>query len=79
MQLGDAVTLPRIHHQWLPDKIVHDRYAISPDTRDRLRTLGYKDILESKNGIGDANSILIERNSIFGIKDPRADGAAVGY
>ena len=79
MQLGDAVTLPRIHHQWLPDQIVHDSFAISPDTRHRLNALGHKNIVESKNGIGDANSILVQGKAIFGIKDPRAEGAAVGY
>ena len=79
MQLGDAVTLPRIHHQWLPDKITHDSYAISSDTRARLKALGHKNIVESKNGIGDANSILVQGKAIFGIKDPRAEGAAVGY
>ena len=79
MQLGDAVTLPRIHHQWLPDQIVHDSFAISPDTRHRLNALGHKNIVESKNGIGDANSILVQGEAIFGIKDPRAEGAAVGY
>ena len=79
MQLGDAVTLPRIHHQWLPDQIIHDKYAISSDTRNRLSALGHKNIVESKSGIGDANSILVRGKAIFGVKDPRAEGAAVGY
>ena len=79
MSIGDAVSLPRFHHQWLPDRILHDAFAISPDTRVKLTEMGHKNIVQSSRGIGDANSILYRDGTMRGIKDPRGDGAAVGF
>ncbi len=33
----EAVDAPRLHHQWLPDEIVAEPYALSPDTRALLK------------------------------------------
>ncbi len=81
MDIDDAVSLPRVHHQWQPDAIFHDKYAISPDTREKLEAMGHVNIEESRygRGIGDANSILYRDGVISGIKDPRAEGGAIGY
>ena len=38
----EAVDAPRLHHQWLPDTIYAERYALSPDTRSALEDLGYR-------------------------------------
>jgi gamma-glutamyltranspeptidase/glutathione hydrolase len=45
MQLQEAVDAPRLHHQWLPDKIYAEPFALSPDTTKLLRDMGY-DIVE---------------------------------
>ncbi len=37
----DAVDAPRIHHQWLPDVLYAEPYALSPDTQALLRGMGY--------------------------------------
>jgi gamma-glutamyltranspeptidase/glutathione hydrolase len=37
-----AVDAPRIHHQWLPDVIAAEPYALSADTKAALTTMGYK-------------------------------------
>jgi len=81
MSIEDAVSLPRFHHQWKPDVIVHDRFAISPDTRSKLEAMGHKEFRELKfsPGIGDANSVLYRDGLLQGIKDPRSEGVAVGY
>ena len=79
MGIGDAVSLPRFHHQWLPDRILHDAFAISPDTRVKLNEMGHRNIVQSSRGIGDANSILYRDGTMRGIKDPRGDGAAIGF
>ncbi len=81
MAIDDAVSLPRFHHQWKPDAIRHDRFAVSPDTRQQLVRMGHRNITESRwgRGIGDANSILYSEGVIHGIKDPRNEGAAVGF
>ncbi len=36
-----AVDAPRIHHQWLPDVVDAEPYAISPDTLRLLQGMGY--------------------------------------
>ena len=38
----EAVDAPRFHHQWLPDQIFAEPYALSPDTRKLLEDMGYK-------------------------------------
>jgi gamma-glutamyltranspeptidase/glutathione hydrolase len=41
MQPQEAVDAPRIHHQWLPDKIFAEPFALSPDTAKLLQAMGY--------------------------------------
>jgi gamma-glutamyltranspeptidase/glutathione hydrolase len=38
----EAVDAPRFHQQWLPDEIVAEPYALSPDTQALLQTMGYR-------------------------------------
>lgn len=81
MPIDDAVSLPRFHHQWQPNRIFYDGYAFSPDTVKALEAKGHQNINKARfgRGIGDANSILIKDGVIAGIKDPRGEGVAVGY
>ena len=37
----EAVDAPRLHHQWLPDQVFVERFALSADTKERLAALGY--------------------------------------
>jgi gamma-glutamyltranspeptidase / glutathione hydrolase len=41
MNAQEAVDAPRYHHQWLPDEIDVERFALSPDTETLLRQMGY--------------------------------------
>ena len=43
MTVQEAVDAPRIHHQWLPDTIYAERFALSPDTRALLEAMGIQD------------------------------------
>ena len=81
MDIEDAVSLPRFHHQWEPDMIMYGPYAITPDALANLKKMGYKDMRAIRwgRGIGDANSILLKDGVMNGMKDPRNAGAAVGY
>lgn len=38
----EAVDAPRLHHQWLPDAIVAEPFALSPDTQSLLQAMGYR-------------------------------------
>ncbi|MFM2481229.1 gamma-glutamyltransferase [Celerinatantimonas sp. YJH-8] len=37
----EAVNAPRIHHQWLPDKVFYESRGLSPDTVHLLKAQGY--------------------------------------
>jgi len=77
MNIAEAVSAPRIHHQWLPDEIrIED--GISYDTANALRLRGHK--LRKKSVMGSANSVLRIDAGFLGAADPRSRGAlALGY
>ncbi len=41
MDIQSAVDAPRFHHQWLPDTIYAEPYALSADTEAKLKADGY--------------------------------------
>lgn len=41
MTVQEAIDAPRIHHQFLPDRVQLERFALSPDTRALLEQRGY--------------------------------------
>jgi gamma-glutamyltranspeptidase / glutathione hydrolase len=77
MQIGDAVSAPRLHHQWWPDEVVLEPY-FPPEKVDALVALGHRVRLGSL--FGSAHSIAIGRDTLSGAADLRARGAsAAGY
>jgi gamma-glutamyltranspeptidase/glutathione hydrolase len=42
MTLQEAIDAPRIHHQWLPDTLAAEPYALSADTTAALTRMGYR-------------------------------------
>ena len=82
MDLSDAVSSPRFHHQWLPDRVMHERFAFSPDTKAELMAKGHKQFIAIPafygSGIGDANSVMQNEQGVYGMADPRNAGAAMG-
>ncbi len=79
MNLGDAVSLPRFHHQWKPNMILMEPYVFSPDTKQKLEDMGHTGFRPTRFRLGDANSILYKDGLMHGMKDPRGDGIAVGF
>jgi gamma-glutamyltranspeptidase/glutathione hydrolase len=82
MNLSDAVASPRFHHQWQPDRVIHEEFAFSPDTRARLVEMGHTNLNAIPaflgRGIGDANSTMRVDDGYVGKSDPRNVGGAVG-
>ncbi|MCH7783709.1 gamma-glutamyltransferase [candidate division KSB1 bacterium] len=79
MSIREAVTAPRFHHQWMPDRIDHEEKAFTDITIAKLEALGHT--LRTR-GIGDAHGIIIdpENGWFFGGADPRSRSSAVaGY
>lgn len=56
MNAQQVVDAGRIHHQWLPDRILYERYAFSPDTLTILEARGHS--LEETDAIGAAQVII---------------------
>ena len=92
MNMQEAIDAPRIHHQWQPQKVVMEPYALSPDTLKLLETMGHNVQLDMNWPIwGQAAGILIGGRSVGEIQegigtrlngaiDSRSRaGAAVGY
>jgi gamma-glutamyltranspeptidase/glutathione hydrolase len=75
----DAVDSPRLHHQWLPDRVqleaaAQDRH---PALADALRRLGHTVDLRPRQG--DAHSIFVTpAGEQIGVADRRRSGAAAG-
>ena len=42
MPLAEAVAAPRFHHQYLPDEILYEPAALSPEVRDSLESMGHR-------------------------------------
>ncbi|KXK57878.1 MAG: gamma-glutamyltransferase, partial [Chlorobi bacterium OLB7] len=51
MDLAAAGNAPRIHHQWLPDTLFHERGAFTAGAADSLRAMGHR-LVGAANGIG---------------------------
>ena len=77
MPIAEAVSAPRLHHQWQPDEVVAEP-DFPPDQLDALRTRGHT-IVMTRPGTS-ANSIEITPAGYVGAADTRTRGAlAAGY
>ncbi len=81
MDVQQAVDAPRYHHQYLPDTVYLEPYALSPDTVAILKGEGYTITQQAKTW-GSAEAIERDPASgvLYGANDSRAPaGAAMGY
>lgn len=78
MNIQQAVSAPRFHHQWLPDLLYVEEYGISPDTKRILADYGHE--LSVIENIGRVHSVYINEKGLkYGVPDPRGDGHTEGY
>jgi gamma-glutamyltranspeptidase/glutathione hydrolase len=54
MTIQEAIDAPRIHEQYLPDKVQLERFALSPDTRHLLEQRGYNFVDGQYWGVAEA-------------------------
>ena len=92
MTMQEAIDAPRIHHQWLPDEVLTEPYALSTDTLGKLAKMGYDVHLDADWPVwGYGAGILVGGKNLAeiqkgggarynGAMDSRAvAGASVGY
>ena len=72
MNIAEASSVPRIHHQWYPDVLNVER-GISRDTLRLLQQKGHQ--LKDSTVLGSTQSILIDEGVFEGASDPRQPGA----
>ena len=73
---GSMVSLPRFHHQYLPDQIFFEEAALDAETRADLQALGHR--LEPADQYGNMQVVVWDRtgNRLTAASDPRGEGAA---
>jgi gamma-glutamyltranspeptidase/glutathione hydrolase len=76
MNVQDAADSPRIHHQWMPDRISLER-EFPPATVSQLKARGHK--IKKRGPIGEVAAIQKEGEWLAGGVDSRMEGAAKGY
>lgn len=78
MDVGAAVSVPRIHHQWLPDELRVEPWGMDALTLQDLRRRGHK--IKETQPWGNANAIAVTADgNLEGAADPRGEGAPRGY
>jgi gamma-glutamyltranspeptidase/glutathione hydrolase len=80
MPIDKAIEAMKIHHQWMPDKLIYEYDLMSPDTQKALAQMGH--LMSGRNSLGRLMGILVseEMNVYIGASDSSSpDGAAVGY
>jgi len=58
MTLQEAIDAPRFHHQWLPDTLAGEPFAVSADTRLALTRMGYKVVPLPPWGSGNSAAVI---------------------
>ena len=78
MDVVRAVGAGRIHHQYLPDQVMVDRYGLEPATERALAGFGH--FIRRVDTWGDAEAVLVDPASglRYAGSDPRNEGAPAG-
>ena len=82
MNISDAISGKRIHHQWMPDTTLFEEGLIPADSLQSYEKMGHETKTDYDMKLGEAMGIVInrQRNTLFGASDPRSpDGLAIGY
>ena len=73
--LQAAVSRPRLHHQWLPDRLRAERDALSPETRQVLERRGHE--IELWGTAAKVNVVQgLADGTVAAAADPRGPGVA---
>lgn len=80
MSLRDAVEFPRIHHQFMPDRVDVEPAALVFDVAEKLRAFGHT-INPKMRSQGNVHAVMVEEGTGWwlGWSDGRRGGHAVGY
>ncbi|MEM9006323.1 MAG: gamma-glutamyltransferase [Cyanobacteria bacterium P01_F01_bin.86] len=78
MSAHQAIASPRIHHQWLPDRLSLEEHSSLNAAIAPLEKKGHR--LRLRSAWGNGNLIYLRPDGMLeGAADPRGEGTAVGY
>ncbi|MBE9034705.1 gamma-glutamyltransferase [aff. Roholtiella sp. LEGE 12411] len=78
MDVGAAISVPRIHHQWLPDEFRSESWSLDALTLQELRRRGHN--IKETTPWGNANAIAVTTDgTLEGAADPRGEGSPRGW
>ncbi|NNE02675.1 MAG: gamma-glutamyltransferase [Eudoraea sp.] len=80
MPIHKAIEAMKIHHQWMPDKLIYENDLLSPDTQKELKNMGHN--INGRYRLGRLMGIISspDLNIYIGASDSSSpDGAAIGY
>ena len=78
MNMQDAIDAPRIHHQWMPDKLDFEK-GMSPDTLALLKARGHMIDEARPQVLARVEGIMSLDGWLMGGTDLRASGKAAGF
>jgi gamma-glutamyltranspeptidase/glutathione hydrolase len=75
-----VVSLPRYHHQYLPDQISYEKGAITDEEKAGLETRGHK-LVELRSTYGNMQVVTFDKTTreVQAASDPRGAGAGMVY
>jgi gamma-glutamyltranspeptidase / glutathione hydrolase len=80
MDIQQAVDAPRLHHQWLPDRISIESGGVTDATAEQLRAMGHEVRVSGRQGSVQAIMIDPHTRERIGAPDRRSsDAGAAGY
>jgi gamma-glutamyltranspeptidase/glutathione hydrolase len=80
LDIDRAVQFPRVHHQFLPNKLYMDEFKFSPELVTGLQQRGHETVPQRPSYLGRVKAVrLNDRTYLEASFDNRSEGAVGGY
>ena len=76
MKPSDAVSAPRFHHQWFPNRLYLES-KLASSVGDQLKKFGHN--VQPSGSLAANQSVSAEGGRLYGGSDPRKHGSPAGY
>lgn len=76
MTVREAVEAPRVHHQWVPERLFYES-GVPADVTTNLHSRGHDTGLSE--ALGAVQAIVVNGGLLTGASDPRKGGSPAGY